>query len=129
MNSAEYYEINRTDREQWRATQTQACMWCGQEGFPNGLETHEIVPRSRASRGWAHAANYLLLCGPCHTQHFASMPLAQQLAVKLFRDQTHFDLDVIYGILGQRPVTLGDIHEALQQLRLPKLRPKQYPRF
>lgn len=129
MNAAEYYADNKTDREQWRREQAQACMWCGTEGFPNGLEIHEMVPRSRASRSWAWRANYLLLCQKCHARHFASMPLAKQLAVKLTRDKANYNLAAIHEILGHDSVAWTDIWESQCLLRLPPLRPKQYPKF
>lgn len=130
MNSAEeYYDLHRADREQWRSEQPQACMWCGREGFPTGLQIHEIVRRSASQRGWAHRCNFLLLCEPCHAQKFATMPLPKQLAVKFLRDRDNYDLGAWLAILGRPAVTPQEVHREAMLLRLPRLRPKQYPMF
>lgn len=71
----------------------QLCMWCGKASKWPGLEVHEICRRSRASRSWGINENYLLLCQPCHSDLFATMPLARQLAVKKIKDPLHYDLE------------------------------------
>jgi 5-methylcytosine-specific restriction endonuclease McrA len=81
------------DRDQWRLEQLQVCMYCGGNDSFLPLQVHEIERRSHTPKRWDNRANYLLLCGPCHSGPFATMPHAQQLAVKLIRDPENYNLD------------------------------------
>lgn len=96
--STEYYRESRDDRMSWRDSMPQRCMVCGWTmgksiGPAVWLEVHEIQPRSQAAGRWAHHSNYLLTCNHCHANTLASMPHAEQLAIKLVKDADHFDLD------------------------------------
>ena len=92
----DYYASIRDDREEWRDSIDQACMWCGQDAPLNGFEVHEIERRSHAAGNWGHRSNYLLTCHPCHMgplDNAVVAPHAKQLACKLLCDPEHFDLE------------------------------------
>ena len=80
-------------RDEWRISLPQLCMSCLGTGGYWPLEVHEIERRSHAPKSWQHTCNYLLLCKTCHENQFATMPHAEQMAVKARRDRMHFNLD------------------------------------
>ena len=116
MNATEYAASIKPDREAWRESVPQVCMWCGTAdasalwGPCGGLQIHEMERRSHASKRWWHRCNGLLLCGVCHGMDFAAMPHAAQLAVKLARDPEHFDLAEWLAI-GSRPATYVTVED------------------
>lgn len=81
------------DREQWRLEQWQVCMYCGGNHSFLPLQVHEIERRSHAPTRWDNRCNYVLLCSDCHSGPFATMPHAEQLAVKMIADPASYDLD------------------------------------
>lgn len=88
------------ERSEW-AMQFLLCMACGMR---HGTETHEIVRRSQATNRWAHTANYLRLCQPCHAERFANVtvaPYAAQLALKRLCDPEHYDYEKFLEIRGR----------------------------
>lgn len=84
------------DRRAWRDAVPYRCMLCGASprlvSHIQPLEVHEIERRSAAPRRWGHRSNYLIACRCCHVDVLATMEHAQQLAIKLVCDPTHFDL-------------------------------------
>lgn len=93
MNARDYYLSVKIERMAWKISMPQLCMWCGKASKWPPLEVHEICRRSRASRSWGSTANYALLCQSCHSDLFATMSLARQLAVKKIKDPLHYDLE------------------------------------
>ena len=93
MNAREYYLSIRDERDAWKKSMPQFCMWCGRANEWPGLQIHEICRRSWASRSWGCTSNYLQLCESCHAGLFSTMPLARQLAVKKIKDPLHYDLE------------------------------------
>lgn len=83
----------RTDREQWRMEQSQVCMYCGGNKSYLPLQVHEIERRSQCPTRWDNRVNFLLLCSVCHSGPFATMPHADQLAVKMVADPENYDLE------------------------------------
>jgi hypothetical protein len=90
--AAKYYQSVKEERFVWARSKKQLCMACGALSGYMGLEIHEIERRAHAPDNWAHWSNYLLLCGPCHSGPFASMPHSRQLAYKFLADGDDFHL-------------------------------------
>ena len=87
-----YARKHKADRDAWRDSMPQRCMWCGKVFHGRGrMEVHEILPRGRAAKSWAFRANYLLVHQECHSEA-AESPDAVQLACKLKYDPEHFNL-------------------------------------
>ena len=107
-HAVEYYESIRDDRREW-ATWFSMCWNCRESlRMSRGilcLETHEMVPRSRAPRSWGIRANYFRACNVCHAQ-IVDVPLVRQLALKKLYDAKDYDLDAIRRLLdnGRHPV-------------------------
>lgn len=93
MNAREYYLSIKSERETWKKSMPQVCMWCGKLSKWPPLQVHEICRRSQASKTWGHKCNYLLLDEECHAGLFSTMPLARQLAVKKIKDPLNYDLE------------------------------------
>ena len=99
MTATEYYASIKADRNAWRAEMPDRCMCCrripgkrepGQETVV-WLEIHEMCSRAHLPNAWWFRAYALLLCHWCHPK-VASMPHAQQLAIKKRMDERHYDL-------------------------------------
>lgn len=89
----DYARKVRPERQSWRESMRPECMYCYRAEYGGTwLEVHEIERKSQAAGRWGERCNYLLLCPSCHATHFASMPHARQLAVKLINDPKHFCL-------------------------------------
>ena len=100
--AAEYAAEVADDRLEWAASMPQVCMWRGCKAEWPGLQVHEMVRRSHASRKWWHRANALLVCERCHAGELASAPLRQQLACKYAKDPKHFDLAAVLRLRDER---------------------------
>lgn len=85
--------------------------------------------RSESSRTCFHRANYLLLCGNCHSLHFDSMPLLRQLALKKMRDPVNWSLSEWLKLSGRAGVTEADVDRITKDLKLAELHPRHYPMF
>jgi 5-methylcytosine-specific restriction endonuclease McrA len=109
-------------RKAWANSQWQECMACGATPQWPPLAVHEIERRSHAPATWAAECNFLLLCEPCHSGPFATMPHARQLAYKYLRDQDHFDLDAWLrlndpALKAPNRVTMEEILAAVEEIR------------
>lgn len=87
------------------------------------LEIHEIERRSHAPSRWAHRCNYLLSCGPCHSDRLATMPHATQLAYKLLADPEHYHLNTWLRLRDEalrapNRVTQEEVNQAVSIVRL-----------
>lgn len=110
------------DREAWRRSVPQVCMYCGKRPRGRGLQVHEIERRSHAPRTWANPCNYLLVCHECHAGAFATMSHAAQLAVKLLLDEPNFCLDAWLRLRDPElkaplRVTMGEVLECLERIK------------
>lgn len=121
----EYERKIMEDRLDWRLSQVQRCMYCGQEPSFLPLAVHEIERRSHAPDRWGVRCNYLLVCDKCHSGPFATMPHAKQLAVKWICDTEHFDLDAWLRLRDPRlqapkRVTMAEIIYYIRRLKRTK---------
>jgi hypothetical protein len=59
------------------------------------------------------AAAFLRLCGACHAELFASMPIARQLALKALVDPESYDRQAVCLLRGRDPdeVTEAEVVE------------------
>jgi hypothetical protein len=120
--SVSYYNSIKVIRNEWKQSMPERCMWC-EGSFPRiKLEVHEMERKSHARNRWwpEDACNGLVLCPHCHSEYFATMPHAKQLAVKLLEDPNHFNLQGWLEV-GGRPdsyVTMEDIVEEVKELLL-----------
>lgn len=78
------------ERETW-SRQWTCCMVCLRR-LP--LDTHEIVPRSRAAACFV-LANLLAVCRFCHDMLQGWLPVVVQCAFKLLGDPEHYDLQEV----------------------------------
>lgn len=93
MTAIEYFNSVRGERAAWKSAFSR-CMWCGGSDI---LDVHEIERRSAAPRSWGTTCNYVVACGSlssnnCHEKVFGTLSHAVQLAVKLLRNPTAYDL-------------------------------------
>lgn len=93
MNARQYYASIAKDREAWKSSQKNRCMYC--HFIPrsmNKLQIHEIERRSHCKGRWAARCNMLVLCETCHSTVFATMSHAEQLSIKIREDPDNYDL-------------------------------------
>jgi hypothetical protein len=110
----------KVERNEWKASMPEKCMWCETKLPYIKLEIHEIERRSQAPKRWGSVANYLLLCRECHQGEFDAMPHMRQLAVKLLVDPNNFCLEEWINIKPRVPsyVTMADVIQELRGLIL-----------
>ena len=84
------------------------------------LEVHEIDRKSQCPNAWwpISGCNGLKLCTECHSDEFATMPHAKQLAVKLIQDPGCFDLKEWLSVKPRAPnyVTMEEIMGYVKEL-------------
>lgn len=111
-----YYDEIKDARNEWIAEHCigKPCMICRK--VQPRLDCHEMLPRGRHPRHWAHPANYLAVCRhPCHDTVVVNMPLTNQLAFALLWNPDDFDLAAISRIAG-REIRLRDVVAAAKLL-------------
>lgn len=99
-----------------------ACWLCGRRESQSwiGLETHHIVRGSVRSGTKKDRRVFIRTCHQCHESRLDSMPVVQQLAIKLMFDNDYYDPEFV-NISRRRSrgaVTHHDVLEAVATLML-----------
>ena len=125
-HATEYYELIRDDRQEWASWFPMCwnCRWLygtiDRENLRISIETHEMIPRSKAPRSWGIRANYCRLCNTCHA-NVVTLSLAHQLALKKHLDPKHYDLVAIRELLdnGLSPIIIEEqqVNDELMALK------------
>ena len=99
------------------------CKWregMPSEVWPRRMETHELVRGPFRVKAFHLSYCWIRTCNECHAKHFASMPLARQLAYKRLNNREHYDRRAVNLLRRRSPGAITEV-EVLVEVRKLKL--------
>lgn len=102
------------------------CMWKPGRRWPHPswysrqLETHEIARGPVRVKAILEPSTFLRTCRWCHQEKLDTMPIAEQLAIKMVRDPIHYDRSRVLEIMGRADtaVTQDEVDEVMEVMGL-----------
>ena len=100
MTLEEYFPGSQARRHAWVSRIKTVCWVCGHDWGKwtidqRTYQTHHIQRRSSCYPNWHDVeCNLLACCALCHETRLASMPHAEQLAMKLLNDPLAYNLEM-----------------------------------